>query len=61
MNKSRRKKMVQRVGQCRDCTVKYCPEAAYEECCRRVFIATAEGTVYECPERGKPYWELMCA
>lgn len=50
-----------RSGQCRDCTVTYCPTATIEACAHMVFLAIEAGTIYECPDRGTPYWETMCA
>lgn len=49
------------VGQCRDCTVKYCPDSKQQSCAKADFMAIAAETSYECPDRVAPYWETMCA
>lgn len=59
--KNRFKQVAQPVGQCKDCTVKYCPESRQEGCAKSVFMAIAAGTSYDCPDRVAPYWETMCA
>lgn len=61
MRRKRRRVAAARQLQCERCQRVYCPESTQHECAYREFVATGEGTLYECREYEAPYWELMCA